>query len=141
MGCFSFLCKVCERPINSDSHSGQHCTLYLLEDGKVIEEMTGQYDSYGRVFDENKESVNWKSYPWSMKSEPDCLSYDKTVCDLMFTGYPFPGDPDPTEQELGNGIAAVHTRCKRKKAPAPTTRSDPIINPLCLDIFCGHETR
>jgi len=48
--------------------------MYLLKDGKVIEEMRGHYDSYGRVF---KDSTYDDSFEWS-------LEWGK-VCDLMFT--------------------------------------------------------
>lgn len=50
MGCFSYLCKKSGKPITSTSFSGDACRMYLLKDGKVIEEMRGTYDSYGRVF-------------------------------------------------------------------------------------------
>jgi hypothetical protein len=75
--------------------------------------MTGQYNSYGRVFDDVGGSAKWISYPWS-------AAYDwnkggrqpgQNVCDLMFS------------DDKSNGIAAVHTRCGGNKA-VPTTRSD-----------------
>ena len=72
MGCFSFLCKESGKPANSTSFDGSPCRLFLLEDGKVIEEMHGNYDSYGRVFDENGESFKW-NMKWS------------EVCNLMFS--------------------------------------------------------
>lgn len=50
MGCFSFLCKECNEPINSDSVHGEWVRLFLLNKGKVVHEMEGEYDSYGRVF-------------------------------------------------------------------------------------------
>ena len=50
MGCFSFLCQKCNKGILSTSFHGEQCKLYLLKDGKVIEMMEGEYDSYGRVF-------------------------------------------------------------------------------------------
>jgi hypothetical protein len=98
MGCFSFLCKKCGRPINSDSFRGQRVHLYLLKNGRVIEHMNGEYDSYGRVFDEHGESIKWKM-PW-----------DK-VCNLMF------------HDNKNNGICAVHERCLTKIF-MPTTRSE-----------------
>ena len=86
MGCFSFLCKVCGEPINSDSFKGENVRLSLLNKGKVVEEMQGQYDSYGRVFDENGESIEWDK-PWD------------EVCDLMFDG------------GRSSGIHAAHAIC------------------------------
>ena len=50
MGCFSWICKECGKGIKSNSFSGEECKLFLLKDGKVIQKMEGQYDSYGRVF-------------------------------------------------------------------------------------------
>lgn len=50
MGCFSFMCKECGTSIRSDSVSGEMVRLFLLKDGKVIQEMEGEYDSYGTVF-------------------------------------------------------------------------------------------
>jgi len=83
MGCFSFLCKESGLPVASDSFSGDAVRMYLLKNGKVIEEMRGHYDSYGRVFNADKtDSFEWKT-DWS------------DVCDLMFT------------KNEGNGIAVV----------------------------------
>ena len=50
MGCFSYLCKKSGKPINSSSFRGDKCHIFLLKGGKVVEEMHGNYDSYGRVF-------------------------------------------------------------------------------------------
>lgn len=107
MGCFSFLCKVSGKAVASSSFDGDAVRLFLLKDGKVIEEMVGHYDSYGRVFGTEKDpndtsmtettSFEWKM-PWG------------EVCDLMF---------DPNE---GNGIAAVLEHYF--KGDIPTTRSD-----------------
>jgi len=102
MGCFSFLCNKCDKPINSNSSSGEHATLFLLERGEIIEKMSGQYDSYGRVFDETKVSVPWASYPW------------RDVCKLMFS------------KDTTNGIAAYHTRCLTEgTTPYCRSKDDP----------------
>lgn len=95
MGCFSFLCNVCEEPINSDSFRGERCMLFLLKAGQVMDHMIGEYDSYGRVFDENGESIEW-NIPWTV------------VCDLIHSKY------------VDDGIAAVHEECYIK---VPTTQS------------------
>jgi hypothetical protein len=92
MGCFSFLCKECGKGIQSNSFTGQECELFLLENGVVTELMKGRYDSYGRVF----------NHTWDMKWHD--------VVDLMFD-----------EDNLGNGIAAVHVKCFKE---IPTTRSE-----------------
>ena len=117
MGCFSFLCQGCKQPINSSSFRGERCDLFLLEDGEIIEHMNGEYDSYGRVFDEEGKSIHWKSYPWSHINDIKDFIYppDKeglTVCDLMF------------RKERNNGIAAFHEECYKKIAPTqPIVRS------------------
>jgi len=100
MGCFSYLCEECGEPIKSDSFSGEHVHLFLLRGGKVIEKMDGQYDSYGRVFDEKMESVHWKM-DWLDICDLDC-SWDKS-----------------------EGIAVIHTDCISSSTRIPTTKSDP----------------
>lgn len=94
MGCFSYLCKVCNDPIifDDDENTGEHCTLYLLENGKIIEQMTGEYNHYGCVFKDKKLKypdcyAEWQSYDWS------------GICDLNFV---------PAKN---CGIVAVHTDC------------------------------
>ena len=63
--------------------------------------MTGQYDSYGRVFAEGtKDSQHW-DMDWG------------DVCDLMF-------DPDE-----GSGIAAFHTKCYDGRLPVVQSDNDP----------------
>lgn len=80
MGCFSFLCKKSGKPALSTSFDGSPCHLFLLVDGEVVEEMSGNYDSYGRVFrtSEMKESFEWEM-DWS------------DVCSLMFDSNPNSG--------------------------------------------------
>ena len=73
MGCFSFICKESNKAVASSSFDGDAVRMYLLKNGKVIEEMRGHYDSYGRVFNPNSrgDSFEWKM-PWG------------EVCDLIF---------------------------------------------------------
>lgn len=106
MGCFSFLCKKSGRAALSTSFSGSPCYLFLLKDGKVIEEMYGNYDSYGRVFTgdlrtdvkhELYDSFEWEM-PWSM------------VCGLMF------------DDDESNGIAMILEQYY--DGVHPTTRSE-----------------
>lgn len=96
MGCFSFICKECGKAILSNSFRGEKVNLFLLKDGIVIDNMIGEYDSYGRVFDDDFESIHWKM-KWS------------DVCDLIFS------DND------GSGIAAIHSKCFHE---IPSTMSD-----------------
>lgn len=100
MGCFSFLCNSCGKPIKSSSFRGERCYLFLLKDGHLIDVMNGEYDSYGRVFDEKGESIFWRM-SWS------------DVCDLMFTDNP------------RNGIAAYHENCCDKMIPKTRSFDDP----------------
>ena len=99
MGCFSFLCKESGLPVASDSFSGDAVRMYLLRNGKLIEEMRGHYDSYGRVFNDStyEESFEWKT------------DWDE-VCDLMFT------------KNKSDGIAVVLE--KYFTGTIPTTRSE-----------------
>ena len=98
MGCFSFVCKESGLPIASSSFNGDACRLYLLKNGKVIEEMRGHYDSYGRVFTADKED----SFHWKMDWHE--------VCDLMF------------DKDDSNGIAVILE--KYFNGTIPTTRSE-----------------
>jgi hypothetical protein len=82
------MCKACNEPILSDSFRGQGVALYLLRAGKVLESMQGQYDSYGKVFDPEREPA---SLEWGMDWD--------TAVDLHYN------DSD------GDGFAAVHTDC------------------------------
>ena len=101
MGCFSFLCKETGKGVESTSSSGMAVHLFLLKDGKVIEHMFGNYDSYGRVFDETKED----SFEWKMEWGD--------VCDLMF------------HKDNSNGIAAILANYWKEGDPFPTSRSKP----------------
>lgn len=101
MGCYSYICPDCEEPINSDSFSGENCVLFLMKDGEIIEWMQGQYNSYGCVFDEQGNSLEWVE------------GYDE-MCDLVFS------------DSFETGIAAYHTDCYRRHAgPLEVSASDP----------------
>jgi len=108
VGCFSFLCRKCDKPINSDSFSGQHCVLTLLDKGELVEQMQGQYDSYGRVFksipegawgDDSEITQFWETMEWG------------DVCTLIFNS-------DET-----SGITAHHLKCY-DPYQYPTHKSD-----------------
>ncbi len=101
MGCFSYLCKECGEAILSNSFRGENVKLYLLKDGKIIDQMEGEYDSYGRVFTKDlKESIYWK------------MDWDK-VCELEFLN------------DKSNGIAAIHTKCYKDQIPVTQSEQDP----------------
>lgn len=98
MGCFSFICKESGLPVASSSFDGDAVRMYLLENGKVVEEMRGHYDSYGRVFHADKED----SFEWKME-------WGKVV-DLMF------------HSDESNGVAVILE--KYFTGNIPTTRSE-----------------
>jgi len=100
MGCFSYLCKECGEAVLSDSATGDPVRLFRLKKGKVVQEMRGQYDSYGRVFTPDfKSSVEWEG-DW---------------CEIVDEHF----NDDPS-----TGIAAVHERCCKPTTQTPTTLSD-----------------
>jgi hypothetical protein len=103
MGCFSYMCKECNRPIRSDGKHGDRVRLFLLVDGKMKEEMVGEYDSYGRVFKAGPR-VEGRIHP-SIEWQMDWGQ----IVDLHF------GD------DKSSGIAAVHEKCF---SGIPTTRSE-----------------
>lgn len=110
MGCFSFICKKCGKGINSSSFDGENVRLSLLEKGKVIEEMQGAYDSYGRVFGPTKDPndtsfTDTSSFEWKKEWEE--------VCDLMF------------DSDESNGICATHVFCGPEEAPTKRSEDDP----------------
>lgn len=103
MGCFSFMCKECDTSIRSDSFSGELVKLFLLKDGKVIQEMEGEYDSYGCVFIDGTEDPTKndfrKSAQWNCPEISEVDDYWKerekhgdfhgrwlNVCGLMSKG-------------------------------------------------------
>lgn len=127
MGCFSFKCKECETPINSTSFEGEHCKLFLLKDGKVLQEMEGDYDSYGRVFaPDKKSSIRWSDptpeiplEPYWQQNDggptnPENHGYWLRVCHLMHD-----------DGNSANGIAAYHVKCYKGILPTERSESDP----------------
>lgn len=109
MGCFSFICQKSGEPVLSSSFSGDAVHLFLLKNGKVIEHMYGNYDSYGRVFSDKKEDndtslTDVTSFEWAMDWGD--------VCDLMFSG------------SKSNGIAAILAPFWKEGDPYPTERSE-----------------
>jgi len=102
MGCFSFICKESGLPVASDSFSGDAVRLYLLKNGKVVEEMHGHYDSYGRVF---KDKSYEDSFEWQMDWHE--------ACDLMF------------DKDESNGIAVVLEKYFTGKIPTTRSEGDP----------------
>lgn len=114
MGCFSFICPECGKGIKSTSFSGEKCRLHLLKDGKVIQEMRGEYDSYGRTFIEDSRRGNIKDIPIS-ESLKESNKWDmewSDVCNLIFS------------DDHKEGIAGVHEKCF-KEVPTVQSKDDP----------------
>lgn len=110
MGCFSFICKECGKAIISNSFRGQEVEMFLLKNGKVLEHISGEYDSYGRVFIKGSQckEINYplpESKEWNMPWTE--------VCDLMF------------DDESGDGIATIHTKCYNGIEPTTKSKDDP----------------
>lgn len=145
MGCFSFLCRECGKPILSSSFRGQPVKLFLLKGGEVIEEMEGEYDSYGGVFNSDQtESIHWKM-EWgdvcdlihSGEYEKDAPTFVSELQKEEFIKLPpaersrFLSDilmnrPEPKFiLDTKDGIAAVHTKCWRGITPTTQSEYDP----------------
>ncbi len=91
MGCFGYICKNCGEPVNYK----EGVKLFLLQRGKVLEEMEGDYNHYGSVDDQEWEA-DWGD-----------------VCMLQFG------------QERSSGIAAIHTDCWNGVIPKERSDDDP----------------
>lgn len=154
MGCFSYLCKHCGKGVLSSSFDGEEVTLYLLNEGEVVEQMSGQYDSYGKVFTEgNKDSIQW-TYKFDLSVldhiEEDMfkkqLEKEKSLSGLYswlhFMKRSLENSKEAYPEDYKNqsvwsgivnahfswskhtGIAAVHKRCQEKYGKIPNTKSD-----------------
>jgi hypothetical protein len=132
MGCISFLCKECGQGVNSDSFKGEMVKLFLLKDGKVLQEMEGEYDSYGRVFIDSKSpkrlrnSVRWEDPSPEAKRkrgsslvelflDDDDDNWGK-VCDIIDKGRDhykcrdFPDPPECPPSDSSEEVIAAHMK-------------------------------
>ena len=110
MGCCSCLGKKCGRGIQSTCCSGQQCHLFVLKNGKVIEKMSGQYNSYGQVFIEGTQREDVKH---SLKKSEEWKMDWGDICDLQFNG---------NEED---GVAAYHDKCYDGEIPTEHSEGDP----------------
>lgn len=67
MGCFGYLCSVCNEQIVGDCfNGGEHCVLIHKRHGQEVGRTTGHYNEYGTVVEEKKErsvdGVFFRSY-------------------------------------------------------------------------------
>lgn len=123
MGCFSWLCKECDKGIESDSvGGGEECRLYLIKGGKVVEEVRGVYDSYGGVYTD-KDYYHASIFPaldkLNLVDREDetcgrfsCMDWHDIV-DMCF------------DRSNTDGIAAVHERCFTGEVPTTQSADDP----------------
>lgn len=150
MGCFSYLCNECGKGILSNSFRGELVKLFYIKDGKVIEQMQGEYDSYGCVFIEGtqckdvkyplRESQRWE-HDEEIRKDNGERHYAQTLAyyDREFQQrYEEWKDHDPIRAELAHsqiqtdplpirddcGIAAIHVRCY-KEDPTIISMDDP----------------
>lgn len=132
MGCFSWICPKCGKPINSDSTTGENAILILYFDGKMVECMEGQYDSYGRVFDREHNSTEWVN-KWG------------DICTLMF-------EKSNNDPEHKTGLMAFHQGCwpnvrKERYQDYDLPKDDPdqgwgdINKSNCYGCFYSHEVK
>lgn len=97
MGCLSYICKFCGKSIKSDSETGEGVKLFLLQEGQLLEEKEGNYNSYGSVF----KSIKWEN-DWGSIVEKHFNNSKK------------------------DGIAAIHSQCwnEKQNPQIPTTISE-----------------
>ena len=101
MGCFSYLCKKCERNIQEfDRARG-----YLLVNGVVVEEQRGRYDLYGRAVPDEKEMYTEDSQ-WTHGEWGDLV-------DLHFN------------DDKSTGFAFMHEECADGLMPTTVSKDDP----------------
>lgn len=119
MGCFSYKCQNCGKGVLSSSFGGEKVKIFLLKDSKVIQQMEGEYNSYGAVFKNNtqekevlhrlRKSVEWKPIDKS-NTRDDAWSQ---ICDEMFS------------EDISNGLAFIHTKCFTGDIPVVRSARDP----------------
>lgn len=92
MGCFSWKCKKCRKPI----FMGDKCEMFGLKDGKIIGKQSGIYSGYGYV--EGASADDWVD-------NFGVESWNKVVCQFMCTE----SDKD--------GFALYHKECYNDETP------------------------
>jgi hypothetical protein len=102
MGQFSYKCKVCDEPVNAAYSVGEFCTIYRLENGKVVDQMAGEYDSYGRVH--------------TPGNEDDCIEWKGDWSELVSLHF---------NSDLSTGFAIIHERCVSTEPPTTISQIDP----------------
>jgi len=129
MGCFSWLCSECGKGVTSTSFQGEQVKLFLIKEGKIVDQMEGEYNSYGSVFIDGTQdpdvkhklrlSREWKNPTpeeepdefWKKQGEAELAWF--RICDLMF------------DDKGTDGIVAIHTKCFKGSVPAVRSKNDP----------------
>lgn len=91
MGCYSYICNKSKKNVQE----GEAVYLFLLKDGKVIEEQYGNYNLYGNVV----------GHKWNMPH--------LDVVRLHFTSNP------------GDGVAAIRASVYKGEIPTLKSSNDP----------------
>ena len=110
MGCFSWLCSKCGKGIESSSFEGHQCRLYYLKDGKVIEQLKGEYNSYGGVFIPGTQDPDVKH---KLRKSQHFKTDWGIICD----------DVTYDDKPTNSGIAALHEECYSGEESIPLEAS------------------
>lgn len=130
MGCFSFLCLECGEGVNSEPENdkGELVHLFLLKEGKVIQQMTGEYDNYGQVYKDKLPMFSRRksSHKWKMGWENVCelISEGEGVYRSGYSSRDESEEKWMEEPKPGNGIAAIHVYCYKGTPPCISSRHD-----------------
>lgn len=122
MGCFSYKCQKCNRGVNSNSFDGEDCVIFFLVKGKVVEKMSGRYDSYGRVFKDD-----FSTHKLLVKPIGEIDDHDKNAKDRYevweYTKWVDMVDLHFNKDE-GTGWAIFHRKCWDGKDPEVISEED-----------------
>ena len=79
MGCFGYICKGCGTPVRGDCfNGGELCHMKHVRHGEVIGEVTGHYDEYGRVIEQDKDQ------PGAFRGYVDGPNSHREICKSEF---------------------------------------------------------
>lgn len=95
MGCFGYICKGCNTPINGNCwHGGENCVLIHVRNGKELGRVEGHYDEYGRVIEQKDMNEDEK-----FRGNSNGINGHSEICNSQFS---FGED---------SGVAAWHHKC------------------------------
>jgi hypothetical protein len=125
MGCFSYLCPECGKGIKSSSFDGERCRLCFLVKGKIVETMTGRYDSYGRTFKDGGSHKLVVSPKMKMKPEVKTPSMADDSFEWEYSKWEDMVDMSFADDKT-TGFAAIHEDCAPEDyEPTERSESDP----------------